>query len=134
MGRLSIGRRKVCTSACMAGIQMATMKMLDKARKLQAHADSARNLGNEAEAQAFAKKARELLKRYASESRKRASTPHPISYSHALFVLGMHEHMWQHLPRCEELQRRPSVRTVAELFDITPHRLARDLLEDWSAK
>lgn len=39
-------------------------KILEKLRKLQAHADSAAEIGNEAEAEAFAAKVQELLTAY----------------------------------------------------------------------
>lgn len=39
-------------------------KVIDKVQKLHAHAESAKKIGNEAEAQAFAAKVQELLTQY----------------------------------------------------------------------
>jgi len=71
-------------------------KILDKLRKLQAHADSAEEIGNEAEAQAFAAKIQELLTAYKismSEVRVEGVEEEPINKTDVYWgTLGMAKH------------------------------------------
>lgn len=60
-------------------------KILDKIRKLQAHADSAADIGNEEEAQAFAAKVQELLTAYklsAADVGSRPEAREPVDAAH----------------------------------------------------